>query len=724
MRILTKLFTGIAIALLFSTNVFAQKNFLEEANKAFGNKEYFNSIDLYKKAYTKEKTKEGKAFIIFKTAESYRMIGDVKQEEAWYTKAIKAGYTDPKAVLYLADSKKSQEKYNEALIEYNNYKKLAPQDIKGENGAKSCELAQKWKDAPTRYVVENMSLINSKDPDFAPSYEDKKYTKLYFTSMRPGGQNSAIDPGIGTPFSDIFETQVDKNGKWSTPVALPEPVNTKDNEGLTALSRKGDLLIFARCVIEKKKEKLNQLWYTYKKGNVWNDPVKVEFCVDTIDYASPTLSPDGETMIFSSNQEGGQGDKDLWLSKFDKKEKKWGAPVNLGSTINTPGKEVFPFLHDDGTLYFSSDGHLGMGGWDIFKADKKGEDSWGNVTNMRYPINSAGDDFGIIFEDKAERGYLSSNREGTKGADDIWSFVLPPLLFTIEGTVTNCKFKQEAIPGVTMKLLGSDGSSVETKTDADGHYKFADNGGTRYVNANTSYVISTAVENKVVTKKGPGGFLSSSDKAKETTVGVNESRIFKHDFCLVPIEVEVYFANVFYELGKATLTQQAKDSLLGLVYILEDNPTFVIELSSHTDYRGSDIANQKLSEARAKSCVEFLIEKGINPARLVAKGYGEKRPVQVKDANGTVLYTLTEQYILKETKGKSKEEYEAIMALNRRTVFSVIRRDFVDPNAPKEPPKSEAQTDDKKNIESKPTESKDTTPKTPDGKPQGGNNEQ
>ncbi len=717
MRILTKLFTGIVVSLLFSTNVFAQKNFFEEANKAFGNKEYFNSIELYKKAYTKERTKEGKALIIFKTAESYRMIGDVKQEEAWYTKAIKAGYTDPKAVLYLANSKKFQEKYSEAVIEYNNYKKLAPDDPKGENGAKACELAQKWKDAPTRYVVENMSLINSKDIDMAPSYEDKKYTKLYFTSMRPGGQNSSIDPGIGTPFSDIFETQVDKNGKWSTPVALPEPVNTKDNEGLTALSRKGDILVFTRCVVEKKKEKLNQLWYTYKKGNVWNDPIKVEFCVDSVDYAAPTLSVDGETMIFCSNLEGGQGDKDLWLSKFDKKEKKWGTPVNLGATINTPGKELFPFLHDDGTLYFSSDFHLGMGGLDIFKADKKGEDAWTNVVNMRYPVNSAGDDYGIIFEGTKERGYLTSNREGTKGADDIWSFVLPPLLFTIEGTVSNCKFK-EVVPGVTMKLLGSDGSSVETKTDAEGHYKFAENGtAARYVNENTSYVISTAVDPTVITKKGPGGFLASSDKAKETTVGVQESKIFKHDFCLVPIEVEVYFANVFYDLGKATLTEQAKDSLFGLVHILEDNPTFVIELSSHTDYRGSDIANQKLSEARAKSCVEFLIEKGINPARLIPKGYGERRPVQVKDANGVVQYSLTEQYILKETKGKPKEEFEAIMALNRRTVFAVIRRDFVDPNAPKEPP---ASSEGKKTDESKPTESKDA-PKPADGKPQGGN---
>jgi peptidoglycan-associated lipoprotein len=432
MRIFTKISTAVAVCLLFSSTVIAQKNFLEDANKAYSNKEYFNSIELYKKAYTKVKSKEDKAYVIFKTAEAYRMIGDNKQAEAWYTKAIKAKYPDPKAILYLADAKKALEKYNEALTEYNNYKTAAPSDAHGEDGAKSCELAQKWKDSPTRYVVENVTLINTKDPDFAPTYADKKYNKLYITSMRPGGISNVTDATNGELYSDIFETQMDKNGKWSTPVALPEPVNTKDNEGLSTISKKGDLLIFTRCLTEKNKIMLNQLWYSHKKGNIWDLPVKVEFCVDTIEYASPMLyGANGETMLFSSNMPGGQGDKDIWITKYDKKEKKWGTPTNLGPDINTPGKEVYPFVHDDGTLYFSSDSHLGMGGWDIFKAEKKGEDKWGNVVNMRYPINSAGDDFGIIFEGKQERGYLSSNRQGTKGADDIWSFVLPPLIFTI-----------------------------------------------------------------------------------------------------------------------------------------------------------------------------------------------------------------------------------------------------------------------------------------------------
>jgi peptidoglycan-associated lipoprotein len=688
MKIINKLTVGLAITLFFSANVKAQKNFSSDADKAFANKEFFNSIELYKKAYTKATKKEQKALIIFRTAECYRMIGDMKQAEAWYIKAIKANFTDPKAKLYLADSKKAQEKYSEALIEYNNYKKEAPSDSRGEDGAKSCELAQKWKDAPTRYKVENMALINSKDPDFAPAYKDKKYNALYFTSMRAGVTGASIDPTNGENYSDIFETQMDKNGKWTTPTSIGAPVNTASNEGLCSVNKKGDMLFFTRCTVEKNKQTFNQIWMAAKKGNAWGDPEKLEFCVDSIKYASPFISADGNTLYFSSNMPGGLGDNDLWMSQYDKKTKKWGAPTNLGAGINTTGNDIYPFIHDDGTLYFASNGHLGMGGLDIFRADKKGENQWANVTNLKYPINSAGDDFGIIFEGKKERGYLSSNREGSKGADDIWSFVLPPLLFTIEGVVTDCEFK-EPVAGVVVKLVGSDGSSVETKTDAAGTYRFAENGTARYVNPNTSYVVTTSVGKDVVTTQAPRGFINSSEKSKETTVGVEDAKVFKgHDFCLAAIgPKENRFPEVQYDLGSAELLPASKDSLDFLYQTLVDNPTFVVELSAHTDYRGSDKDNQILSEKRAKSCVDYLVSKGINPARMKPVGYGEKHPLEVYDADGKLLYALTEKYINKATKGQSKEEFEAMMRKNRRTVFKVLSKDFVDTTAPVEAPK-------------------------------------
>lgn len=674
MNIISKLIVAFVVTIVFSGNVMAQKNFSVDADLAFKNKQYFNAIELYKKAYTKAKKKEDKAVIIFTIAECYRLTGDNKQAEAWYIKAVKANYTDPLAKLYLADAKKAQEKYNEALIEYTNYQTEAPSDPRGENGIKSCELATKWKENPTRYKVENMTLINSKDPDFCPTYADKKYNKLYFTSMRPGVTGGAFDGSLGEFYSDIFETQMDKNGRWSTPTPLPPPVNTADNEGLTSMTKKGDLLVFTRCMAEKNKNSLNQLWFSVKKGNLWGDPEKFPFCNDTNKFASPSISFGGVTLLFSSDMPGGQGGNDIWVSTYDKKTKIWSTPTNLGAEINTAGNDVFPYLHDDGTLYFSSDGHLGMGGLDVFRAEKKGKNEWANVTNLKYPINSAGDDFGVIFEGAKERGYFSSNREGTKGSDDIWSFVLPPLLFSITGTVSDCKNK-DAISNVVVKLLGSDGSSVETKTDSDGKYKFAENGAARFVNPNTSYVITTQVGNDIVTKKAPNGFVNSSAKAKVTTVGVEDAKTFKGiNFCFVPIEKEIRFPDVLYDLGKSTLRPESQDSLNFLFQTLIDNPTFIIELSAHTDSRGGDADNLKLSNERAQSCFDYLVSKGIPAERMVPKGYGEKR-LLVTDAEINKMGTT--------------EEKEAGHQKNRRTVFSVLRKDYVNPNAPKVVPKTQ-----------------------------------
>jgi peptidoglycan-associated lipoprotein len=653
------------LALLFiSVNVMAQKNYAKDADKAFDNKQYYTAIELYKVAYTKEKNKEKKAAILFKTAESYRAIGDLKGEENYYNKAIKAKYPDPIAYLHLANAKKQQGKYDEALIEYQNYKKEVPSDQRGEDGAKSAELAQKWKDQPTRYKVENVAMINSKELDFSPCFADKKYKTLYFTSTREGVTGgSTIDEGTGKVFSDIFETKVDKNGKWSTPTPLAEPVNTAGNEGSSIVTVKGTTIFYTRCDVEKNEVKKCQLYMAAKKGNNWGDPAKLPFSVDSFAFRHPAINKDENVLVFASDMPGGQGGYDLWVSTKGKgKNSEWSTPVNLGPSINTSGHEFFPFIHEDGTLYFSSDGHIGMGGLDIFKAEKKGDAQWANVTNMRAPINSAGDDFGIIFEGAKERGYLSSNREGGKGTDDIYSFVLPPLVFKLEGVVTDCQNKVP-VEAVTVSILGSDGYAQEVKTDKAGYYSVS-------LQPALSYVITTDAKTAMKTTYAEK-YLNSSEKGKVTTVGEEESKTFKKDFCLTPATNEIRFPAVLYDLGKATLREESKDSLDFLYKTLIDNPTIVIELSAHTDSRAADNFNLKLSDARAKSCVDYLISKGIPAARLVPKGYGETK-LLVKDAEINKL--------------KSKEEQEAAHQKNRRTVFKVLRWDFVDPNAPKVAP--------------------------------------
>lgn len=666
MKSLKRLALTTATILIVGFAVNAQKNYLKDATLAYTNHQYFNAIELYKQAYTKVKKADDKAEVLYRTAQSYQAINDLKQAETYYGKAIKAKYPDPVAILNLADVLKAQEKYPEAIVEYTNYKKEMPSDVRGENGVKSCELAQQWKDAKntpeTRLKVENMGLINSKESDFSPAYADKKYNTLYFTSTRQGSQG-AIDLTNGQNHSDIYETKLDKNGKWSTPTALATTIVSKFNEGGAFVSKKGDLMFLTRCPELKGKQLKCQIYVSKKQGPSWAEPELLPFNVDTVSFRHAVISADGTTLYFDSKLQGGYGGSDIWMSSYDSKAKTWGEPVNLGSSINTVGDEGYPFIAEDNkTLYFSSNYHLGMGGLDLFKAEK---DAGGKFTkapeNLKYPMNSAGDDFGIVLEGKKMKGYFTSNREGGKGSDDIWAFNLSPIFFNLNGTVVSSE-NNEPVQNALIHLQGSNGDLFEFKTAADGKYNFK-------LKENTSYEVSVATDKNTISQNFKAGFLANKDMGKLTTVDNNESKDFVKDFALTPVKAEIRFPAVQYDLGKATLRPESKDSLNFLYQTLIDNPTVVIELQAHTDSRGDDAANQKLSEDRAKSCVEYLnLEKKIPLERLQSKGWGEKK-LLIKD---DVI-----------NKAKTKEEKEALHQKNRRTVFRIVSWDYQDAKAPK-----------------------------------------
>ena len=648
----------------FAFSVSAQKNFLKDADAAFDRHQYFNAIELYKQAYIKTKKADAKARILYRTGFAYQKINDMQGAETYYNKAIKAKYPDPIINLKLGDCLKEQQKYADAIVAYNAYKKEVPSDVAGENGVKSCELAQQWKDAKntpeTRLQVENMALINSKESDYSPAYSDKKGNKLIFTSTRQGGLGT-IDVNTGQNHSDLYETALDKNGKWSTPVALGANIVSKMNDASVSVSRKGDVMYMTRCPEEKNKQLKCQLYVCKKQGPSWAEPVLLPFNIDSIAFGHPAISADGKTLYFTSKLPGGFGGKDIWKSTIEGKE--FGQPVNLGPSINTVGDEMYPYITDDDkTLYFSSNYHLGMGGLDIFKAEKSADGKFTKAPeNLKYPMNSAGDDFGIIFEGKKMRGYFTSNREGGKGSDDIYSFNLPPLLFNLSGTVVSVE-GNEPIQGAMVHLKGSNGDMFEEKTSVDGQYKFK-------LKENTSYEVTVATDKQTMSKTFKLGFLANKDLGKLTSVGENESKDFIKDFALTPVKAEIRFPAVLYELGKADLKPESKDSLNFLYQTLIDNPSIIIELQAHTDSRGNNAKNQILSDARAKSCVDYLnIEKKIPLERLKSKGWGETK-LLVKD---DVI-----------NKAKTKEEKEALHQKNRRTVFRIVSWDYVDPNAPK-----------------------------------------
>jgi peptidoglycan-associated lipoprotein len=681
MKNLKKLALTTTAIIAFVFSVSAQKNYLKDADVAYEHHQYFNAIELYKQAYTKVKKADAKARILYRTADSYKQINDLKGAETYYNKAIKAKYPDPIAILQLADVLKAQQRYPEAIVEYNNYKKEVPSDPRGENGVKSCELAQQWKDAKntpeTRLKVENMALINSKEADFGPAYADKKFTTLYFTSTRQGAQGS-IDVTTGQNHSDIYETKLDKNGKWSTPVTIATTLVSKMNEGGAFVTKKGDLMFMTRCGEAKGKELKCQIYVCKKQGPSWGDPELLPFNVDTVHLKHAAISADGSTLYFDAKLPGTYGGTDIWSSTYNKKDKSWGPAVNLGPSVNTQGSEGYPYIADDDkTLYFSSNYHLGMGGLDLFKAEK---DANGKFTkapeNLKSPMNSAGDDFGIVFEGKKIKGYFSSNREGGKGSDDIYSFILPPLNFNLNGTVVSTE-NNEPVTNALIHLKGSNGDMFEFKTLADGKYNFK-------LKENTSYEVTVGTDKNTTSASFKLGFLANKDMGKLTTVDENESKDFVKDFALTPVKAEIRFPAVLYALGKADLLVDvagtdpsndtrkplnSKDSLNFLYQTLMDNPTIIVELQSHTDSRGSDVKNQALSEARAKSCVDYLInEKKIPAARLTFKGWGEKKLL------------VTDAVI---NKAKTKEEKNALHQKNRRTVFRIVSWDYVDPNAPK-----------------------------------------
>ncbi len=685
MKLLRSLLPLLFMGLLISQPVDAQqkRNYTQEADQAFDDKMFNLAIEKYQKAYSKVKHNNvEKNRILFQIAECYRLTNNWKKAESQYKRLDKINYwkVNPLATLYYADALKINEKYEDAILLYTKYSEIAPNDKRGSIGVESCKMAQQWKDNPTRYAINPQDetkkelnawkTVNSSEDDFSPIIADDKGKSLLFTSSRENSTGNRIDDWTGQNFSDLYISYSSAKGDWSTPIPVDDQgiVNTEANDGTASFNAKFSVMYFTRCGYEKKKVMGCQVFKTEKKGKAWSEPENVKLGVDTTKiYGHPSISGDELTIYFASDMDGGYGGKDIWVATRARKNKDFENPRNLGPTVNTPGDEMFPYLRQDSLLYFASNYHPGMGGLDIFKTVKSGN-QWSTPENMKSPVNSNADDFGITFfpNNPEEKGYLSSNRrmKGVKGGDDIYSFLKIPLIFTLQGVVRDDRTLQP-IKGAGIKMVGSDGTSIEIKTDNKGFYSFDKT----QILPETSYELT-------VTKEG-----YFSDKGRETTVGLEQSKDFVIDFVLIPIPVKpIVLPEILYDLAKWDLKPQYQDSLQGLITILEANPNLTIELASHTDIRASDQYNDTLSQKRAQSVVDYLIERGIDPDRLVAKGYGEKVPRIMAKTMEREGYSfnegdvLTEEYI---NRLPGKAVQEAAHQLNRRTEFSVLSMNFV-----------------------------------------------
>lgn len=675
---------------------------VERAYTAYEAEQYTDAIELLKDAYSEVRGREDKSQIMFMLGESYRHINDYRNAENYYEKAFKIGYKDPVAKLYYADMLKAQGEYEEAIVAYQEYKQENPTDKRAEMGIEATKKAIEWQDQPNRYQVENMKDLNSNAMDFAPIYggDRRDDNVVIFTSTREESVGKKQNGWTGGDFADLYVSEAERKGggrrgrrgpaeeeelvspaelKWSTPVLLDEDmINSEGDDGSAAFdSRKKDLY-FTRCLQEKNQKLECGIYMTTKLGQNWRAPERAIIGGDTLaNVGQPSLSPDDKILYFVSDDFGAEK-HDIFMSTFDRREKMWSNPKSLGPKVNTIGEEYYPYAHDDGYLYFASDGLPGMGGLDIFRI-KLGEDGMpakdAEAENMQFPINTSADDFSIVFESGGDKiGFLASNRKGSK-MDDIYSVVKTPLVFNIEGVVTSSK-TGAPIDQVTVKLDGSDGSSYVVNTDKDGYYIFDKS----KVNEDVTYKLSFEKQ-KFLTNTGDvttvGVPLSSFEFVPSENHFLHILRLNK---AIDPIEEPIVLPNVFFDLGKWDLRAEARQALDSVVTILDNNPTITIELRSHTDYRDSDQSNKILSQKRADTCVSYLVSKGVPQARLEAKGMGESEPFVIPegyDGYGKGLFDpgtkLTESFI----KSLPPEKFEVANQINRRTDFKVASDDYV-----------------------------------------------
>ena len=673
MRNSTNRILFLIIVLLIPTIIFAQnrRNPAKSADEAFSKQQYSLAIDKYKKAYTKvKKDKEEKNRITSQLAVCYWYTGNYKRAEATYKRLVNAGWAKrvPEVLLRYADVLKINGKYEDAIEQYSAYAIRAPEDPRGKLGAETAALIPEWLENPSKYEVTNVKKINSRESDFAPAFTTENYNELVFTSNREGSTGKEIDNWTDHSFTDLFVAKMDRVDEWSAPVLFDETetINTKGNEGSATLNSKFNTIYYTKCPNSVQQESGCQVYKSKRTGRNWGKPEMVEIRgIDTMStIGQPTVS-DGELIIyFASNRKGGLGGRDIWIAFRESKTDGFGRPMNLGDVINTAGDEMFPFLRNDSTLFFASNGHGGMGGLDIFVTTIDTAGNWGKPQNLKHPMNSSLDDFGICWHPEEEYGYMSSNRKGTRGQEDIWYFIKPPLEFTLSGIIKDDRTLM-FIEGALVNLVGTNGLSVTTRTNENGYYTF----GKSQMQPNTTFEV-------LVTKVN-----YFNEKGTITTVGVEFSKDFEKDFILRPIPAEpIVLPEILYDLAKWNLKPQYQDSLQGLIQTLRDNPNLVIELASHTDTRDSDERNDILSQRRAQSVVDYLIIRGIDPQRLVAKGYGEHVPLTLKKdmVRDGFLFTegatLDEDYINSLVTNKEKETAHQ---MNRRTEFKVLRKDYI-----------------------------------------------
>lgn len=650
--------TSITLCVLITASCGSEKA-IRQGDQYAAIMEYHEAAKEYKKAYRKisAKEREKRAEVAWKMGECYRKSYNAVSAVGAYQNAVRYGYPDSTALRYLADAQLVKGDYKASQKSYEAFLELAPDDRMAMIGLESAKQSAEWKKSPTRYIVKKSKELNGHRSDYCPAYVGEDTTMIVTTSTRKDATGSDLSCITGQKSADIFLTKRDEKGKWQKTEKIESDINGEFEDGACAFTPDGKVMYFTRCAIDEQYPRFASIFKSGRSDASWTKPEEVIISRDTLSaYAHPAVSPSGEWLYFTSNMAGGYGGLDLWRFYIGTSKAMEGMLENLGPGINTEGDEQFPAFGPQGELIFSSNGYPGMGGLDIYSATLVNDSIW-EVTNIGAPVNSNGDDFGITFAPGLYRGYFSSNRGDARGWDHIYSFMLPETVHTLYGWI----YEKDGyeLPDGVIYMIGNDGTNTSFGVMKDGSYSVRVTPGVEYVLLGTCK-----------------GYLNAMQELK-TTLDEGEQS-YQRDFALPSAERPVLIDNIFYEYNKATLTASSAASLDELVELLNLNPNVTIELAAHCDNRGGDSYNQRLSQARAESVMNYLLDKGIEKERLTAVGYGEKAPKTVtKKMTETYGFlkegdVLTEEFI----NTLNKDEQEQCHQLNRRTEFQVLRTTY------------------------------------------------
>ena len=615
--------------------------------------EYHEAANMYRKIYTKSKPdqRDLRAYVAYRMGICYQKINNVSRATSSYLNALRYNYPDSLLNLRLAQTYQQSGRYADAEKYYNIFLEQNPESITAVNGLEGCRLAAKMKENPTPYQVRKMDIFNSQYGEFSPALTGEKYDQLYFTSSRVKKINKdSVNFITGQPNNNLFLAEKDEKGMWKKPVEITDAINTDFDEGTPSLSADGKTMYYTYCESDPIDSRIAEIYMSSRGGATWGAGTRTSLIKDSLtSVGHPSISPDGKYLYFVS-EVGGYGGKDIFRSRLVGNSDFSGIE-NLGPQINTDGDEMFPYVRDSVTIYFSSNGHPGLGGLDLFKATMDSLGVW-HVENMGVPINSMADDFGITFEGNREKGFFSSSRNDSRGYDHIYSFERPAVTIFIEGYVSDAE--ENPLEGAIVRIVGKDGLNEKILAKPDGSYKVE-------LERDISYVMMASAPN----------YLNQHFELKTDPDEKNET--YYVDFYLSPIDKPTVVENIFFAFDKAILKPESTEALDGIIKILNDNPHVTLEMGAHTDSKGTDAYNENLALRRAQSVVEYLVAAGIPADRLTAQGYGESVPktVTAKMAEQNEFLkegdVLTEEFILTLT----PEQQEIADQYNRRTEFIV-----------------------------------------------------